>query len=137
VPKRVAVDTGPLVALFDRHDADHAAARSFFGAWQGDGIITTAVVAEVAHLLGYHPQAPLDFLHWLRQGPLQIEEMTGDLERIVQLMTKYADTPMDFGDATVVAVCERMRIRHVATLDSDFTVYRLHGRQAFVNLFPM
>ena len=43
---------------------------------------------------------------------------------------------MDFADASLVAVCERLGIREVATLDSDFHGYRLDGKNAFVNVFP-
>ncbi len=137
MPRLVAVDTGPLVALFDQHDSDHAQAQAFFSSWQDEGVVTTAVIAEAAHLLGYHPQAPLNFLRWVQRGALQVEEVSSDLERVIDLMAKYADVPMDFADATIVAACERRSIRHVATLDSDFVVYRLHGRQAFDNVFPM
>ncbi len=51
-------------------------------------------------------------------------------------MTKYADVPMDFADATIVAACERLQIREIITLDSDFLIYRLRDRQHFHNLFP-
>ncbi len=135
--KRVAVDTGPLVALFDRSDADHSQARDFFFRAAFDGVVTTAVVAEVAHLLGFKPILAVDFLSWLRRGALRIEEVAIDLDRIVQLMTKYSDLPMDFADATIVAASERLQIRDVATLDADFAVYRLHGRHHFQNLFPL
>ena len=50
-------------------------------------------------------------------------------------MAKYVDLPMDFADATLVAVAERLGIRDVATLDDDFTVYRFRDRWAFRNLF--
>jgi uncharacterized protein len=135
VKRRVAVDTGPLVALFDHSDADHHKAVDFFFRHEFHGIVTTAVVAEVTHLLGFRPPAAIDFLRWLNRAALRIEEVTGDLDRIIELMTKYADTPMDFADATIVAASERLRIREVVTLDSDFMIYRLHGRQQFQNLF--
>jgi len=46
-------------------------------------------------------------------------------------MEKYADVPMSLADASLVAVAESLGIRQVFTLDSDFTVYRFQGRQAF------
>ena len=49
-------------------------------------------------------------------------------------MAKYADLPADFADAALVAMCERLGISAIATLDRDFDVYRLHDEKAFDNV---
>jgi len=46
-------------------------------------------------------------------------------------MAKYADLPMDLADATFVALAEARGMRRVFTPDSDFGVYRIHGRERF------
>ena len=51
--------------------------------------------------------------------------------RIRQLMQQYHDVPMDLADASLVAAAEVLGIRQVFTLDSDFHIYRLHGKDAF------
>jgi uncharacterized protein len=52
-----------------------------------------------------------------------------DIARIGELMSKYADRPMDLADAALVRVAEREGIRRIFTVDrSDCRVYRLHGR---------
>jgi predicted nucleic acid-binding protein len=38
---------------------------------------------------------------------------------------------MDLADATLVALAEERGRRRVFTLDADFHIYRLHGRQRF------
>jgi len=38
-----------------------------------------------------------------------------------ELIEKYADWPMDFADA-VVALCERLGITHVASVDRHFAI---------------
>ena len=44
-------------------------------------------------------------------------------------MTKYPDRPMDFADATLVHVAERLSTNVVFTIDhNDFETYRVHGR---------
>ena len=134
--RRVAVDTGPLVALFDPSDHDHPQALAFFANPTVRGFVTTAVITEVTHLLDFRRDLPVNFLRWLKRGAFEVEDVAGDLERIVVLMAKYADVPMDFADATIVAASERLGIRDVATLDSGFTIFRLNGRQAFQNHFP-
>jgi len=42
---------------------------------------------------------------------------------------------MDFTDAIVVALCERLGIHHVASVDRDFATYRYKGRSKFINVF--
>jgi predicted nucleic acid-binding protein len=42
---------------------------------------------------------------------------------------------MDFADAVVVALCERLGITHVASVDRHFAIYRYKGRTKFVNVF--
>ena len=132
----IAVDTGPLVALFDPSDMHHRQAVAFFAARRLRGFVTTAVIAEVTHLLSFRDDTPVNFLRWLLRGGLAVEDTAADLGRIVELMSKYGDVPMDFADATVVAASERVGTRDVATLDSHFSAYRLHGRQTFTNHFP-
>jgi predicted nucleic acid-binding protein len=75
-------------------------------------------------------------LTWIQRGGLTLIEPQGsDFERIKEHIQKYADLPMDFTDAVVVALCERLGISHVATVDSDFAIYRYKGRTRFTNVF--
>jgi predicted nucleic acid-binding protein len=53
------------------------------------------------------------------------------LVRAHELMEKYSDRPMDFADASVVALAEALNVKRVWTLDSDFDVYRFRGREPF------
>jgi len=46
-------------------------------------------------------------------------------------MERYADRPMDLADATLVTLAEERRLKRIFTLDADFHIYRLNGRQAF------
>ena len=60
-----------------------------------------------------------------------------DLQRMAELMAKYADRPMDFADASLVATAERLRLERIVTLDrADFTIYQLYGRKPFVIVGP-
>jgi len=43
--------------------------------------------------------------------------------------------PMDFTDAVVVALCERLSTNPVASVDRDFRISRSKGRTGFVNAF--
>ena len=51
-------------------------------------------------------------------------------------MAKYADSPMDFADATLVALAEERSIASIVTLDrKDFSVYRTASRKGFA-IYP-
>ena len=63
--------------------------------------------------------------------PLLAELSRAALERSAALMAKYADRPMDLADATLVALAEERGERRIFTLDSDFRIYRIHGRTHF------
>ena len=132
----VVVDSGPLVALFDRGDASHERAVAFVNECESELVTQLAVVTEVMYLLRYRHNAQLDFLRWVSGGGVLIKDTTTeDLFRARQLIEKYADRPMDFADALLVALCERLDVPEIATIDSDFEIYRFKGRRRFVNLF--
>ena len=92
------------------------------------------MITEVTHLLDFSPLAMADFLAWVQICDIDMAT-NEDLPRIIKIMAKYADLPADFADASLVALCERRGIQQIATLDSDFDVYRIDGRNEFVNVF--
>ena len=51
--------------------------------------------------------------------------------RLLDLMEKYRDRPMDLADATLVLVAEKTGCRQILTLDSDFLFYRIGDRDTF------
>ena len=60
-----------------------------------------------------------------------------NIGRILALMEKYRDLPMDFADACLVTMSEEEKESLVVTLDKkDFSVYRRYGRQTVPVLAP-
>ena len=50
---------------------------------------------------------------------------TEDLSRVHQILESYADNQLDFTDAAIVAMAERLAITRVYTLDRrDFSIIR-------------
>jgi len=136
MPRRVALDTGPLVALIDRDDDFHAMSLDFLMRNSLPTFTTVPVVTEAMYLLNFSTQGQLNLLEWLRRGNTIVENLQGDdWSRITALTSKYSDLPIEFADASVVAVCERLETKLVATLDSDFNVYRFKDQHAFQNVF--
>jgi predicted nucleic acid-binding protein len=135
-PRTVVVDSGPIIALFDSGDAYHATAMEFVRQSRAKLLSTMAVITEAMYVLEDSLPARKNLLTWIQAGGLTlIEPDTNDFGRVARLIEKYADLPIDFSDAVVVALCERLGIRHIASVDRDFTVYRYKERTKFVNLF--
>lgn len=129
----ILTDAGPLVALIDAKDPDHAACRAALAEMRAPLLTTWPAFTEAMYLLGdggWRAQQAL----WDRvaDGALVIaSDSDVDLARARRLMEQYRDLPMDLADATLVALAEHLETRRVFTLDSDFRVYRYKGRHHF------
>ena len=127
------LDTGALVSLLDRSQPHHLECRRAFAGWAGPVVSTEAVLTEATHLLAGvrgGRAACVDF--FLSGGALLVPSTVTSLQRVRKLLDKYADLPMDFADATLVALAEELDCPSVTTTDrTDFSVYRLKGRKPF------
>ncbi len=132
------LDTGPIVALLNASDPDHRACASFFESFRGRFITTEAVLTEAVYLLGRIPggsAACLEF--FIRQTAHLIPQNAESLIRAKELMADYDDVPMDFADATLVALAEETDCRQIFTLDRrEFATYRAHRRRSF-RVYPL
>ena len=54
-----------------------------------------------------------------------------DYDRLLSLMERYRDRPMDLADATLVLTAEKTGYSQILTLDSDFLFYRINDRSSF------
>ena len=133
--RKILIDSGPLIALFDRDDKYHHASLEFIKNNRSELITTLASVTEVLHLLDFNRNAQVDYLSWIDSGAVSIEPITtDDFRRIKELITKYSDLPMDFADACLVFLGEKLNVNEIATIDRDFDVYRLKGKRPFTKL---
>ena len=131
--RNIVVDSGPFIALFNGADKHHQAAVAFIRSVKAPLYSNIAVLTEVVYLLDFKVRAQLDFLRWIRQA-VHIDDATStDLPRIIEIIQKYADLPADFTDASLIALCERLKTHFVATIDSDFTIYRDIAKRSFTN----
>ena len=63
-------------------------------------------------------------------------DLDQEVEETLKLMQKYADLPMSLADACLVRMAEVMTNPVLLTTDTDFRVYRRHGRQAIPFVMP-
>jgi predicted nucleic acid-binding protein len=122
------LDTGPLVAWFDRSDQDHGVCAAFFQQHNGAFVSTWPVLTEVCHLIP--AEVAPRFLSWVSLGGLNVAELSGSaLELMAGWMRQYGDLPMDLADASLLWVAQMHGLRQIATLDRrDFGIYRLPRR---------
>ena len=128
----ILIDAGPLVALVDVDDQYHEKCVDCLKNLREPLVTVWPPLIEAVYLLVDLPRAREAVWEMLARGVVQLLRLDlADIPRIRELMTKYADRPMDLADAALVRVAEREGIRKVFTVDrSDFSVYRLHGRVA-------
>ena len=122
-------DAGPIIAIIDEGDPEHAICMSFLTTLPKAPLTTTwACFTEAMYLLdsvgGYRFQERL--WRWRREHRLIILDVTdAEADRMDKLMQIYQNVPMDLADASLVAVADSRKIRRLFTLDGDFYIYRL------------
>ena len=132
----VLIDTGPLIALFDRDDKYHTSIVEFIKNTNYRFISTTAVLTETMYMLDFNTAVQLNFLEWIMKEGIIIHEIKqSNIKRIIDLTRKYSDRPMDFADATLVIAAEERGIRQIISIDSDFDIYRLYNKMKIENIF--
>lgn len=127
-------DAGPLIAIIDADEPDHAACVEVLDHVAPPLITTWPAFTEAMYLLGRGGGITGQRALWrlVQTGRLAIAELTPEgLARAARLMDQYSDRPMDLADATLVAYAEEQGLRTIFTLDADFDIYRLRGRQRF------
>jgi predicted nucleic acid-binding protein len=123
----ILVDTGPLVALFDPRDRQHARCRGVLRTIREPLATTVPVLTEVFHMLSPASQGSDRVRDFIAADGLGVWYMIADhLARAFELMEQYADHPMDLADASLLVASETLNTRKVFTVDRrDFSTYRV------------
>ncbi|KAF0246894.1 MAG: PilT protein domain-containing [Planctomycetota bacterium] len=131
----VLADTGFLVALLNLRDAHHEWAMSLLDSRPAPWKTCEAVLTETFHVLG--PQGEHAVSRLLRSGALVPSFRFLELaEPVLKLMRRYSDLPMGFADACLVRMTEEDSGSVILTTDSDFRIYRRHGRLTVPCILP-
>ena len=134
---QIVVDTGPLVAYFNRRDRWHRWAADQMAALNPPLVTCEPVLTEACFLIQRAGGKPVDLIRKIAQRSLIIGiDLEEDASGIESLMQRYADTPMSLADACLVRLTERISDCRLFTLDSDFEHYRRNGRQVIPLLRP-
>lgn len=134
--RNTLIDAGPIIALFNKNDKYHKKIKNFLKKYDGKLTSTWPVVTEVSHMLDFNVQTQIDFLTWIQLGGVNIEAIKNeDIGRIIELSMKYSDLPMDLADASLVVLSEKLKIKKIITIDSDYYVYRTIKKEMIENIF--
>jgi len=130
----ILADSGFWLALNNRRDRHHDAARAALARWSGVGFATTwPVLTEVCHLLVHRVgvRQAVTFMDAVAQGACALPALADDAPvRMAHLMRRYRSLPMDLADASLVLLAEQLSEGRILSTDRrDFDGYRWKNTQ--------
>lgn len=63
-------------------------------------------------------------------------DLKDEIEAVRKLIARFSNLPMSLADACLVRMSEQFSKSTVLTLDSDFQIYRKHGRKVIPLIMP-
>lgn len=131
----VLVDAGFLVALLNERDTNHGWAESQGSAFPPPWQTCEAALSEAFHLLGASGASAL--IEMIRVRAVFCNFVLAEhIDDVLKLIKKYGNVPMSLGDACLVRKSEVVSEPTLLTTDSDFRIYRRHGRQVVPCVMP-
>ena len=127
------VDSGPLYAVIDRSDDDHAICVETLRRSELELVVPALVVAEVTYMVGRRlgPEIEAAFLRGLERFDVEAPAPE-DWPEIARLVERYGEFPLGGTDASVAVLAERLDTEVVITLDRrHFNAIRPRHRPAF------
>jgi predicted nucleic acid-binding protein len=125
------------VAFFDRAERHHGWVADRIDEIEVPLLVCEPVLAETMYLLSNLAPAQDALLSLLQNGALKIGfQVDEHLAALRSLVRKYRDTPMSLADGCIVRMAETYDDHAVLTLDSDFSIYRKHGRSPLALIHP-
>jgi uncharacterized protein len=131
----VLADTSFIVAVSIRTDRRHTECAAIYQQ-HPEILIPESALAEIAFMLtragGVHA-----ITHFLQSLPNAkrykiVHLINQDYDRTAEVLDKYANLRLDFVDAAIVALAERLNITRILTLDQrDFQILRPNHTQHF------
>jgi predicted nucleic acid-binding protein len=132
----VIVDASFLIASLNRRDNNHAWAMATAVQYPPPWQTCEAVISEVYYLTEQSRHRV--FAGLLRRRSLvstfHLSEYTIE---VLELLDKYSSVPMSLADACLVRMTEVLSGPTLLTTDTDFRIYRRHGRKTIPCIMPV
>lgn len=124
----VLLDSGFLFASLNALESEHQSTIRVLKNIREPIVLPVPAITEVAYLLArdISNEAAGDFIASLAASELTLENpLQEDYLRSAEIIRQYADAKLDFVDALIVAIAERLNINRLLTLDRrDFQLIR-------------
>jgi len=138
--RELIIDAGFFIALFSKKDQFHKDALNLRKIIDCKKWITTwPVLTEVSHILTYKgsEEAIRPLLQMYENGGFDLFNIsTIHIPKMIQLLEKYQNLPMDLADASLVILAEELGHGDIVSTDRrDFEAYRWKNHKPFKNLF--
>jgi uncharacterized protein len=134
----ILADTGFFIALGNNGDRYHSRAIQVISTLREPLITTYPVITETSYLLARDAGlvVQFEFLTEVANGTFPVFDLQRQhLSRMVELMRRYANLPMDLADASLVVLAEHLGHGRILTCDRrDFSIYRWNNTNSFENL---
>ena len=137
--KKLLIDTGFIVALFNADDEHHTGARKTIERIKDLKWYTTSfVVQEIFWLLSKRKNFPVA-CEFVQKVPslFILPNLPQDWpERVSNILRRYSSAEIDLADASLVVLADQLRIGQVVSVDrKDFSILRWNGGKShFRNL---
>jgi predicted nucleic acid-binding protein len=120
------LDAGPLVALIDRGDPDHARCLELINSATELRVVPVCALVEVEYQLRPWRGGFAGLMADVNEGRLSVHlPDKRELARAASLVEAYADLPLGLVDGSVMACVERLGEPKLATLDHrHFSIVR-------------
>lgn len=134
----ILLDTGPLVALLEADDHHHQWTVQQLRIFSEGTLVTCdAVLSEALFIVSDQKTGAKKIRLFVESGWLRSGfDSTLFVGRALSLMESYANVPMSYADACLVAMSEQQVGARIFTLDRDFQIYRQHGRKVIPLVAP-
>jgi predicted nucleic acid-binding protein len=128
------IDANALVNLVDQAQPHSEKFRTLFNTLQRPVVTTWPAFTEAMYLVFSIGGWPLERRLWdyILLGLVHFHfPDEAETQRMVELMERYRDRPMDLADASLVAAAETLNDPRILTQDADFYIYRFQDKRTF------
>ncbi|CAN5374350.1 type II toxin-antitoxin system toxin ribonuclease C26 [soil metagenome] len=137
--KPYLLDSGFLYGFIDEADEYHESVSAILAKIREPIILPIPAITEITYFVSKNLgiEALANFLDELSETDFILETPTAeDYKRAAEIIRKYDDANIDFVDAVIVAIAERLNITKILTVDRrHFGIFKPNHCETF-EIFP-
>ena len=134
---KVILDTGPLVALLNRREGQHAWVKAQLAELEPPLLTCEAVLSEACFLLRNTHGGQAAVMATPSSGLVDVTfSLEEHVQNVTELMERFSSLPMSLADACIVRMAETLKDSSVLTFDSDFLIYRKNRNESIAIISP-